>query len=201
MSFDFDAPEDVGGSGKFLNEPGTYHLAVMKVHEGQMPEGKPIAGFCVTLSVLTGTVEGQGEKELNLTFFNGKLDSKDKGEFARKKQAAFLIATGLMTPAQLGQRVLRIDLACAEGRQVIATLEHDNRDGADKKFLQLAFANIFHPDDPRAAGFPKNAEALSLLPRDQRHPAEYFAPLAKKPASAPAAPVRPQLSPSQLAEL
>lgn len=201
MSFAFDAPEDVGGSGKFLNEPGTYHLAVMKIHEGQMANGKPISGFCVAMSVLAGTVEGQNEKELDLTFFNGKLDSKDKGEFARKKQAAFLIASGLMTPAQLGQRGLSIDLSQAEGRQVIATLEHDNREGAEKKFLQLAFANIYHPDDPRAKEFPKNSEALSLIPNDQRHGTEYFAPLSKKPTAAASAPVRPQLSQSQLAEL
>lgn len=201
MSFDFDAPEDVGGSGKFLNEPGTYHLVVMKVHEGQMANGKPISGFCVSMSVLAGTVEGQNEKELDLTFFNGKLDSKDKGEFARKKQAAFLIATGLMTPTQLGQRGLHIDLAKAEGRQVVATLEHDNREGAEKKFLQLAFANIYHPDDPRAKEFPKNAEALNLVPADQRKNAEFFAPLFKKPANSATAPVRPQLSQEALAGL
>ena len=201
MSFDFDAPEDVGGSGKFLNEPGTYHLAVMKVHEGQMANGKPISGFCVSMSVLAGTVEGQQEKELDLTFFNGKLNSKDKGEFARKKQAAFLIAAGLMTPAQLGQRGLKIDLSQSEGRQVVATLEYDEHEGSEKKFLQLAYANIYHPDDPRAKSFPKNAEALSLIPKDQRHSPEYFAPLSKKPTGAASAPVRPQLNSQQLAEL
>jgi len=205
MSFGFDAPEDTGGSSKFLDQPGTYHLIIMAVHEGAMANGKPMTGggFCATLSAVAGTVKEQEERELNMSFFNGKLDSKDRGEFARKKQASFFIAADLMTPGQLGQAGLKIDLQQAVGRQIVATLEvGKDKDGHPTKFLELSYANVYHVDDPRAANFPKCANSLALLPNSLRHDAAYFAKLLEKRAPAGNAPTRaPQLTASQLADL
>lgn len=203
MSFDFDAPNDVGGSGKFLSEPGTYHFTVLAIHDGTLSDGKPMkgGGFTAGLAVLTGTVDGQKEKEINLAFFNGKLDAKDQGEFARKKQAAFLIATGLLAPSDLGKKGLKIDLQDAVNRQLIATLEVD--ESSEKKYLQLSYANVYHIDDPRAKNFPRSVEAVSLVPKEQRKPAEYFASLDAKKAkdNGFAAPARPALSQTALDNL
>lgn len=203
--FSFDAPEDTGGSGKFLDQPGTYHMAVMSVQDGLTAKGEPMVGggFTVHLSALAGTVKDQEERELSLSFFNGKLDSKDQGEFARKKQAAFLIATDLMRPDQLGSKGLSINLESAVGRQVIASLEQGkDKNGAPTKFLSLAFANIYHVDDPRAKDFPKSPAALAILPKSLRHDAAYFAKLLEKRPASSSAPVRQQqLTASQLADL
>lgn len=175
--FEFDTSEDVGGGdGNFLTEPGTYHCSITGVAEGEGPSGKPIDGVTIRLSVLAGTVEGQQDKEFNLCLFAPDLSASEKSqEWAKRKLTALAVATGLLSPDKLGQR-FSADIRKAEGRQIILTLEEDNRD-QERKYLQLSFANIYHVDDPRAAKFPKNSEALKLIPKELRKSAEYFEPL------------------------
>lgn len=201
--FDYDAPDEIGGGGKFLTVPGTYHFQVKQVMNGQGPGGNAVSGFTASLVVLTGTDESQKDHEINLTFFNGRLTDKDQGNFARVKQGAFFIAANVMTPEQLGQRGLKIDLGKANGAQVIATLEvdeHQSKDG--KTFLRLSYANIFHIDDPRASGFPKLAGAIELIPQEYRRQESFFEPLLqKKQKAASATPVAAGLSQSQLDSL
>ncbi len=171
MTLGFNAPSDAGASGgNFLSEPGTYHCQVNGLkHEN----GKVIA----ELAVITGTVEGQGDKTCNISFWDGKLTDKDDGNFARVKQARLFIACDLMTPAQLGGQV-NIELEKAEGRQLIIKLEKNKN---DDRYLEVAGASVWHIDDPSAASYPKSAEALQLITdKKLRHDEAYFEPLKKR---------------------
>lgn len=180
MSFVMDTTEEIGGSAsdQYLSQPGTYHCAVVAVKEGQGPKGNPISGFTVELSVLAGTVEGQKDKTTNLCLFSPDMSkSQSSQEWSRKKQTAFVVATGLLDVGKLGQRV-EIDLSKAEGRQIVLTFYMNEHEG--KKNLELAYANIYHVDDPRAEKFPKDKAALEIVPKNLRKSKEYFEPLLKK---------------------
>jgi hypothetical protein len=180
MSFDFDAPESLPAGGNWIDKPGTYHLVVTAVDEEPISRSKElIAGFKIDFQSLEGTVrdtEGrftEADKTIDMVFFHPKLTDKNEGLFARQKQAAFFIAAGLMTEDQLGKKGVKIDLQAARGRHVIATLEESTSDQG-KKFIRLAYADIFHIDDPRAASFPKNGKALKLIPAAHRRDPKSF---------------------------
>jgi hypothetical protein len=177
MSFALDTTEDIGGGeSTYLDQPGTYHCLVTSVLENQGPKGGVIDGFTAHLAVLAGTVAGQKDKQKSLTLFSPDASKSEKSqEWAKKKQTAFAIATEVVNLAILGKRV-EVDLQSAVGRQIVITFEA-NEDG----YLDLHYANIYHIDDPRAAKFPKDAEAINLATKEmQRQPPEYFAPLLKK---------------------
>lgn len=198
MSFEFEAPEaeemgKSGGDGNFLSKPGQYHCAIVDVKEGVGPKGKPIDGFCVTLSILAGTVAGEEGKTTNVMFFNPKLNSPNGGAFARKKQAAFAIASNLIDPAAFGKRV-SVELKSAINHQLVAKFESSKNDDG-KEYIDLAYSDIWHVDDPRCESVPKNAAALALVPKECRHDRAWFeawiksAPAAKsQAATAKAAP-------------
>lgn len=175
MTFEFDAAEEITGGGSYLEEAGTYHLAVNNVWEGSGPKGGVIQGFTIGFQVLAGTVPDQEQKELNLVFFNPNLGHSEAAQrIAKQAQTAFVIATGLISPADLGKRV-SIDLQKAVGQQVIATLSIN--DYNDQKRLQLHYSNVFHVDDPRAKNFPKHADSIAILPTECRKGDSYFEPL------------------------
>ena len=196
MSFAMETTEDIGGSGsdQYLNEPGTYHMIVTSVAENEGPKGNPIVGFTVGLSVLDGTAKGQKDKSTNLCLFSPDQSKSDKSrKWARMKQTAFVVASGVLEPSKLGGKV-QINLQTAVGRQIVATFESDD----SGKYMQLSYANIYHVDDPRAANFPKDKEALAIIPKDQRKDAAYFASLMTKGESTKTA---SRLSNSDLADL
>lgn len=196
MSFAMETTEDVGGSAsdQYLSEPGTYHFIINTVAENEGPKGNPIDGFTVGLMVLDGTNKSQKDKSTNLCLFSPDASKSDKSqEWARKKQTAFAIASQLIDLKKLGGKV-QINLQDAVGRQVIATFEHDD----SGKYMQLSYANIYHVDDPRAANFPKDAEALAIIPKEFRKESMYFAPLTKRGESTKTA---SRLSNSDLADL
>ena len=182
MPFELDVPEEFSEGGNFLQEPGTYHVNVLASLEGQSfptrnnPDGKPIDGFAVKLGVLAGTVEGQVDKLTTINFFNGNLQHKDQGKFARQKITFFAYANDLLDPNadQKGKRV-SIDITKSNGRQFIIRLEK-TKDG----YLEIAFSDIWHVDDPRAKEFPKNEQALAMIPKELRHDAKYFDVLTTK---------------------
>lgn len=191
-----ETTEDVGGSAsdQYLNEPGTYHCVITSVAENEGPKGNPIDGFTIGFAVLDGTTKEQKDKSTNLCLFSPDQSKSDKSqEWARKKQTAFAIASGLIDLKKLGGKV-QIDLQDAVGRQVVATFEHDDA----KKYLQLSYANVYHVDDPRAASFPKDKEALAIIPKELRKEAVYFAALTKRGESTKTA---SRLSNSDLADL
>jgi len=196
MSFALETTEDVGSgaSDQYLNTPGTYHMVITSVAENEGPKGNPIDGFTVGLSVLDGTAKEQKDKSTNLCLFSPDQSKPDKSqEWARKKQTAFAIASGLIDLTKLGGKV-QIDLQNAVGRQIVATFESDDKG----QYVDLSYANIYHVDDPRAANFPKDREALAVIPKDQRKETMYFAPLTKR--SEPAKQTS-RLSASDLADL
>ena len=161
--FELECPEDIDGQSNFLTEPGTYHAVVIAVDEAPTSKaGVLLEGFRVEFAVLDGTVAGQKGKQFDIMFFKPKLTDKNGGEFAKRKQARFAIATGILPRAEPGKRVT-VDLQQANGLQLVVELEHqkDMTTGEPTKFLQLAWANIYHVDDPAVAKVPKDATALS----------------------------------------
>lgn len=178
MAWDMEMPEEMGGESNFLREPGTYHCAVTQVLEGTGPKGGIIDGFTVGLDVLAGTTAGQEHKVMNLTLFNARLDQSDGAKkWARLKQAAFVIAANVVTPAQLGQRV-QVDLQKAVGQQLVIKLVQEE----GKEYLDLSYADIWHVDDPRCEKCPKNPAAIAMIPQQLRHPKEWFDSLKPKKA-------------------
>ncbi len=206
MTFEMDAPdqETMNKGGTYLATPGMYHFKIDHVDDKPTDRsGQLVEGFKVELSVLDGPRDGNGKcleesKKIDIIFFNPKINSRDNGEFARRKQAAFLLATGLIDPTKLGQRV-SVHLADAINRQVVAELERGKDEaGNPKKFLELAFTNIYHVDNPKAASCPKNAKALGLLPKELRRDAASFGTAqgsSSKPAETKAA--KPAPAPKQ----
>lgn len=170
-AFDMPSQEDMATGGNYLAEPGTYHMQITHVNEQPTSRGSTaIDGFKIEIAVLEGPHK---DKQTDIIFFNPKMSGKDGGKWARNKQAAFLIAAGLVTEQQLGQRV-EIDLKAAEGRQVVVELELGEANDKGRQFLQLAWANIYHVDDPRVATVAKNAGALGLIPKAlRRDPASF----------------------------
>jgi hypothetical protein len=196
--FDMDMPDDFEGGGNFLQEPGTYHLLVLRVDEAPTNnKGDLLDGFRVDCAVLDGTTPGQKDRQTDIMFFRPKLSDKNGGEFAKRKQARFAIATGILGQATPGQRVT-VDLQRAAGMQFVAELEHeiDKDTKQPKKFLQLAWANIWHVDDPAVSQVPKDAAALELLPAAMRRSAESFAKKDKPSGGAGSTAAKPQDKPT-----
>jgi len=178
MAFEMEMPESTDRGGSFLDQPGTYHFSVTALDEQPSGnDGKLIDGFRVSCAVLAGTTNGQEKKEVDITFFNPKLSDKNNGEFAKKKQARFVLAVGLLDGPRKGGERVTIDLQQAIGRQFLATMEErtfTKRDGSQGKSIDLHFADLWHVDDPEAAAYPKNDAALKLLPASLRKKPEQF---------------------------
>lgn len=171
-------PEELGGSGgKYLSEAGTYHLAVNEVYDGVTAKGTSIEGFIVDFQVLDGTTEGQAGKMLNLAFFSPKLNHKEGAQrIALQAQTAFLIATNLIDPADLGKSV-EIDLSAASGSQVVAKLNLDEYNGESR--LRLNYSDVWHVDDPRAKDAVKDADSIAIIPAEHRKGESSFAAMVK----------------------
>lgn len=176
--FDFEQPEGFGG-GDFLRAPGTYHFAVADIHTTDK-EGKLLNGFRTNLEVLDGTVRDPATKQCavlkkvaSVTFFNGSIKHKDGGRFARQKQAAFFVATGILRPEHIAliaeKKLPRINLDLCAGKQLVMTVEASQ----DGKYLEVSGQDCWHVDDPASTAFPKNEKALALIPpADRRTAAE-----------------------------
>lgn len=183
MPLDFDAPEDAGGSaGNFLQTPGIYHFVVSHVEERAAVKDKPpLDAIRIHATVVDGSVCKDGvcterEKDVQLTIYDPKPTDKDGGAFGKKKQARAFIALSAMKPQDLGKRV-KIDLTNCVGRQFIAKINVKDGDRGGK-FAELSYADIYHVDDPEAAGFRKDENAIkTMIPAQFRLPPEAFATL------------------------
>lgn len=197
--FELECPEDIDGQSNFLTEPGTYHAVVIAVDEAPTTKaGVLLEGFRVEFAVLDGTVAGQKDKQFDILFRLPDLTKSQKSaEMRKRQQARFALATGILSQASPGQRVM-VDLQQANGRQLVVELEHqkDMTTGEPTKFLQLAWANIYHVDDPAVAKVPKDATALSLLPAELRKKPADFArqPAGQSNGKAPAAKPAPAVN-------
>lgn len=173
MGFSTKTSDSIDG-GNFLTEPGTYHFILTEVKDSPTKKnGELIKGAALQaqMQVLAGTTPGQEQKQFTLILFEPDMSAKDEGHWNRQKITAFLLATDLISPSELGKDV-DVDLQKAESRQVIATLEVNTYNG--KTNLQLAYSNIWHVDHPDAAKFPKDEKSLSLLPSSARHKPGYW---------------------------
>ena len=176
----FDSPEQLPTGGNWIDKPGTYHLVITATDEEPVSkrDKQLIDGFKIDFQAVEGTVRDadgkftEKDKTIDIVFFHPKITDKNEGLFARQKQAAFFIAAGLMTENDLGKSV-EINLDDAKGRHVIATLEEEKTDNG-RSFIRLAYADIFHIDDPRAAKFPKNDQAIALIPSKHRRDPKSF---------------------------
>lgn len=179
--WDLSAPEEMQGGGAYLEEPGTFHLIINEVRDGCGPNGNPIDGFSIECEVVAGTVEGCAGKKVGLTVWKPNLTKSEKViAMSRRIASAFFIATDLTNPNALGKQAT-IDVNRAQGRQFIARLAVQNdKEGNPTKFLQFNYSDIYHVDDPEVAAIPKDADALSIVAKEFRHPEDYFAFKAKK---------------------
>jgi hypothetical protein len=157
-----------GGWLKCPDHIGTFLMQITQSMEQAVDsKQKPLDGWKSSLSVICGTVPGAEGLQFDLILWNPKPD--DEKQWDLRKQAAYLIATGLCTEKQLGTPV-SIELADATDRFVFVTLG-PNKDG-DR--LQLHYADIFHIDDPRAAKFPRSERHFALLPAHMRRDPKSF---------------------------
>jgi hypothetical protein len=191
MSFAFDAPETTTGEGGGLSTPGTYHVVINEVREGESATGKAIDGLTITVEVLDGTTKGMGGKTRSESLFLPSLKDQEKEQqsgqpsMPRKKLAALFIAANAMQPDQLGKPV-NVDTSKMVGQQCVIKFEHQmEKDGDGKytvptQYIQISYSDIFHVDDPDVSAIPKSAEALGLIPREFRHDAAWFAWKKKK---------------------
>lgn len=160
----YETGKDFGPGGKYLDEPGTYHMHITEIDETPTDKNNcviPDAMFRVTMKVLAGTTEGQEEKVHGELFFQ----PRGENDFSKKKIDRFLLATGLIGEADKG-KVVEIDLQKATFRQVMIQLE--KRQSRDREFLNMAQARIYHVDDGDVRDMPKNEKALRMIPPDQR---------------------------------
>lgn len=207
MAFLLDIPEEIGGTSAYLEAPGQYHAIVRMVHEESIPKDDggfiPIpGGFGVELEVAHGD---QADKKFSLTFWGPKMEKPDddKGNvWARKKQAAFLLASDCISLSDLGKKGKAITLEDAVGSQILVEIEIEEyvgRDGKTYKRPQMVYANIYHIDDPRGKAIKRNEKLIATIAKEQRHPGEYFAPLMKKSESKPVP--KSRMSADDLADL
>jgi hypothetical protein len=172
-------PKKIGGTGaSYVDKPGKYHVQVMNVDESPTSKkGAAIDGFQVVLSVMHGPELG---KQIELTLFNpNPTKEQSSQEWSMKKQAAFIIAAGLATEKDLAgddeEKEVEIDLQAAKHRQLMIEMEIDTKNStAERTYVQLAWANIYHIDDPRVEKWEKNVEAIKLLPAVMRRDPKGF---------------------------
>jgi hypothetical protein len=164
MPLDWTPGGDTSTGGTWASEPGTYHLGITNVQDPPIDKnGAPVSNgaFRIECEIMGGTVPSQVGKTLDVLFFHPKGSDDAGSKWARKKIDRFLIAVGLATQEQIEAKTpLKINPVEANGRQLVARFEKEKE---DTKYLSLAFADIFHVDDPAVKDIPKNTDALKLI--------------------------------------
>jgi hypothetical protein len=167
---EWEQPEEFSGDNQFLKTNGTYHLCVIDATELDK-EGKTVDGVRVILEVLDGTPRNKDGctevgRQTTVTLWNGH-NNKDGGKFARKVQAAFFVAAGVIGDPEvelIRNRQLRgVDLERARGSQIMATMKVGK-----SGYMDFDGTSIWHVDDESAQPFPRNTKALGMLPADRR---------------------------------
>jgi hypothetical protein len=174
--------------------PGWYHAVLVAVTESDKADSLAVKG-----DVLAGKPNDPKETDVagcgfNLTFWFPKAsDTEQQQEKTNAKLTALFIASDLVTPEQLGQPV-EIEPSNATGRHVLVHIRFKQKKVTengkeiwvdDPQFLDLAFNDILHIDDPAGANVPKNVGALKFIDAKYRHPdAKYFAFKARGGAAA-----------------
>ena len=190
----------VGGdqlaSGSKRAVPGWFHINVLHLGENEKCNGVELQ-----LSVLAGkpndpTVTDFVDSTAKLTFWYPDASrSAEEQDRTNAQLTALLIALDLITPAQLGQPV-NVDETQGVGRHALVHLRYKQEkvteNGKEKwidnlKFLQLAFNDFLHIDDPAGKDVPKNIAALKFVPSERRHTDPKYFAFKAKPGTAAAA--------------
>lgn len=173
-----------GNNEQYLDEPGTYHLLVKKSVEDEDSQGNCKEGaIAVKCEVLAGTSENCVGKVVNLTLFADGSTEK-MTDICQRAQVAYCFATNVLKPSDFGGDGIEIDVAEAVNAQIFMRLELQDVKGADghyrkptgddKRFLRIAYDNIFHVDDPKMADFPRDAKAIEHIDPGCRLKPEIF---------------------------
>lgn len=169
--------EGAGSGSSWLDVPGRFHAMILNVDGApkKQSDNTPIDAIKVTFSVCA-PAEQQGRQHDLYLYHPDPTKSEKAYGWAQRKQTAFVIAAGLATEAQLGAEV-DVNLQSAAGRHFFIELASEE-DQQGKPRLQLAYANIFHVDDPEVADatlWPRNAAAIAKLPAAARRDPSNFA--------------------------
>lgn len=170
--------------------PGWFHINVLHIAENDK-----CSGVEVQMSVLAGkpndpSVTDFVDSTAKLTFWYADASrSEEEQERTNAKLTALLIALDLITPAQLGQPV-DVDEKLGVGRHALVHLRYKQEKQGDKwvdnpKFLDLAFNDFLHIDDPAGANVPKNVGALKFIPAECRHTDPKYFAFKAKPGTVP----------------
>jgi hypothetical protein len=179
--YQFESAEDVDLGSTYVSQEGTYHFVVNEMEDRPQDEsGREQDYLQVTAIVLDGTAASQVGRQIRLRFFPPNLNSKDQGKFSKKKLTRLFEALGFTSPETRGKTVsLELDLAV--GRQFVAEIErqtyeirHGKRAGQTGERFDLAYASIFHVDDPAVKEIPKQKVALAEIPKALRRDPKSF---------------------------
>jgi hypothetical protein len=179
-------PSALKGPSGFLDQPGTYHLLVENLKVGLNSKDEPFNGTTVEVQCLGGSVAGQEQKKVSLTLWDIDASKpEDEQKQTVKRLWAFYIATNVLQPADMQSGDVDFDEKLAIDNQLVVKLQHKQkkfvengkavwRDDPSSRFLEIAYADIFHVDDPDVASVPKNADAIAIIPKKHRHEQAWF---------------------------
>ncbi len=190
--FEWKPGGDVSTGGGWASEPGWYHVLITNmIYPPVDGQGQLISdcAFVVDCEIVEGTDKSQIGKSRDIRFYLPKSTDKNEGAFAKKKIDRFFVSVDLATEEQIINKVaIKPDLTQAVGHQFYVHLEKPE----GKTYLQLAYSDVFHIDDPAVKDYPKSVAFLEKINPKFRHIGARPAPAAKKEPAPEAKPATPQ---------
>jgi len=165
-TYDFDCPEDTSAGGNYLEVDCWAHVAIVAVNTSPRDKdgnARQNAIVELTMEVLAATVAGQEKKLVTEIIWGPKLDARDGGAFAKKKIARLALATGLISKGAKGKRI-SVDFSNLQDRQMIVQFK---KSGDEKMYMGIAFADMYHVDDPEKRDVPRDQAAIGSSPGGQ----------------------------------
>jgi hypothetical protein len=168
------------GGDQYVDVPGLYHFLIDQVKVGLTQKDEPQDGSTVEMTCLAGDDAGQVGRKCNVTLWDlDESKSADDQKQAIKRLTNFFIAVNQIQPTQLGAEV-DVKPEEAAGHQIMLRLGHKQKkvtengktkwiDDPESKFLQIAYSDIFHVDDPSVAKAKKDVKTIGLIPAQYRH--------------------------------
>lgn len=181
MSWEVEQPDELEGQGgqggKYVNEPGIYHVCWTAVDENPAKrDGTPIDGTQLSLEVLAGTNASQAGKSLDILLFNPRsTDKATLQDLAKRRKFAFAYSTCLVGQHEPGKKAV-VDVQQAVGRQSVVKVARKQKEENGKYVddpegrIELSWADIYHVDDPwvERNSVPLSAEFIAMIPASLR---------------------------------
>jgi hypothetical protein len=196
---DFGSEEELNSGAEIVAE-GQYHVAINDIKQ----EDNSVV---VEFLILTGTVDGQGNKKFNEYFNYPAASHKDGGKFCKQRIGKLLIATGRFTAAELLGKSVNFEWPELQYRQLKISVKHSKSPKKDKE-TQLPIPgefwtnahveglHLYGPCDAAAEHIPTDQTALGMARDMGQRNAAAPAPAAPAPAAAPAAAPAPAPAPA-----